>query len=1453
MFAAKKLAIVIENLKEGFAEPNQADYITALVSNAHLPLTLSIIGTAKAPNGKGWLSDPQHDMLLKFKSAFDGRPELADFAIQGYHNDGQWIDYWNRDIQGFDRKPNSTKNGPNITSELSKACDKVREVFGRAPTTFIPPRHSYKDKAQVKPPEPWSVLHMANDEDEALLHLVTDKVDENEHLQSMSVDYPLHSSVAYLTNYGGTALPVGARTNGAQLELDKTCGVSEEIKQQVTHNISAQMTDIGFGVLVISPQDVSRSGLFSSACAGTDVSKVAEMRDFLSGLCHTHECVRLCEVGRGVCPPYSGFPAWPYNYMNIPLIIIKAVSLFFIAFSFLATFGNWIIVSSACKWAGCSKSATAQRGCGACGVVGIAIALVCNNVLMIYMLSYFVLSLFRGFDQLAIWAPLDALGRDTSFQLFAFIYVAPSLIIILLSMKSLIEWQRWFKNDGDWKSRLNPPDGQPLDDDNKLTKVVVVVPIYQEDERAFMRMVRSATFQDYAKDGRADLVELFIVFDGQEKFGKPLKRSIKAKKAIDLYLGKKNNLSSKYYSARDPETGVKVHVFCPEWGGKWSAQRNVWAKMCDVYRNETDKPILLFIDSDCAMKEDAVGIMARCMLEKRRGPAFAALAGHVKVEMTGGSCGDHGWNFWWKLQEADFIISQMMVRGGEEQLGGCSCLPGAFCMMAWDAFEREADTYFLDVDKNDYWEYSMVHVAEDRYLTLLLLLRNGKHTVGYCPFAEVTTECPGDIQTLIAQRRRWYLSAMVNDIPMLLTKKMWTKLTSLMVMRLWFLVSSCAPANTFQVGILAVVAMFMRDRSPDMSLLYLTVGPTFISMVIYSILCSRRGPILYYWVFQMFMPVFSMYVTMKAFNQWRKDERGWGGAREAGGPGATPAAAAAGQDAQQALMTPEEPPKAEEQPPVGSLGFRASFSQAQGSLSQRMSFAALDFTLHSLRYGASFREIEDHEGDDGGSDHSPDVEELVLEETRHAYQYEKEVVHELRADSKIPALEVIRFVASIHIVMFHYFKVVPDDANPVGFINPNVYSGYWVTWGGQWVQFFFILSGFLMTYTRLLRRQTKYESSYEVWKGSIQKMYPTFFLSILLTLWGNVRDIDLYWKTLPATLTLVFSWGWNQFCFPPSVVEGAGQHVSTPWKNYNEWVCCQNSNEPAWFLCVLMVYWMLFPHIYNVLHKASQLSVIMMMLVCWGFTLFWPYFLGIPSIEPLYYWGGPLATIQAYNPISHWYKFVYGMTLARIFVDIFCREKTEGGKLFISETVIKRAVETKLFAPVGWLCIVILFSTIEYDDFSFSPFFRPIAAQEFVLFVFFGLVILGCCFENDPITRLLIKMPFRLANDYNISYEIYILQGCVFSNLQLILTGVDACKPYPHGTTKDELEANQERYIFLQRVLFFPMLLIVSFFVMRYISGPIGGFLSQKKPAPKPRTPPPMQMETVVAPPVPAA
>jgi len=272
--------------------------------------------------------------------------------------------------------------------------------------------------------------------------------------------------------------------------------------------------------------------------------------------------------------------------------------------------------------------------------------------------------------------PLDYLGGpDTAFQVWGMIMVVPTAFLILGSLISLHKWKKWGRHDADWQRRVqncglqeNADMAIDLDSDDgeELPVVTVVVPVYQEDEGAFMRMVQSATHQTYSTHHK-HLVELFIVFDGQWKNGAPLKKSVKCKKAIDLYLGNKKS-EQRYYCLPDPLTGVKVHVFVPDWGGKWVAQRNVWGRMQDVYRAYQQKPHILFIDSDCAIKEDAVDYLARCMSEQRSRGQFEALAGHVKVAMKG------DYNFWWKLQEADFIISQMMVRGAEELLGGVTCL-----------------------------------------------------------------------------------------------------------------------------------------------------------------------------------------------------------------------------------------------------------------------------------------------------------------------------------------------------------------------------------------------------------------------------------------------------------------------------------------------------------------------------------------------------------------------------------------------------------------------------------------------------------------------------------------------------------------------------------------------------------------------------------------------------------
>lgn len=518
---------------------------------------------------------------------------------------------------------------------------------------------------------------------------------------------------------------------------------------------------------------------------------------------------------------------------------------------------------------------------------------------------------------------------------------------------------------------------------------------------------------------------------------------------------------------------------------------------------------------------------------------------------------------------------------------------------------------------------------------------------------------------------------------------------------------------------------------------------------------------------------------------------------------------------------------------VGTLGMRGSLrSTGNQSLSQKMSFAHLDFTLHSLKFGNSFREPAPEEQD------TPD--EVLDQEARAAaeqsrnfpFMYSREAVDEFRDNTRIDAIQAVRFLAAIHIVVFHYYKKkdeFDDTFGSVPFIQQDLWYNYWVSWGGQWVQFFWVAGGFMMTYSRLLSNRRP-ESSYEVWSSTMQRLYAPFLISVVMTLYGSEERFALYYKSLPSTLTLTFSWGWSMFCTPPTKDQIGGDR----WQSYNPYICVSGINEPAWYIATLQFYNILFPHVFNWIKSRSTSRVIGLLICCWLGCMVWPVLLALPTIEDQYVWGGWLATVQAYHPISHFHKFVFGMCAARIFVDLWCRPDPDqtNGKLKISETQIDRTKEGFLFAPIGWVLLVVLFFSCQYDDFLLKLIWRPLSLQEFVLVPVFTLIIVGSAFQRDPITKILNRYPFKLCADRDISYEIYILQGPVQYFLEWLFLKNDVFLVHPGDKlTMVEYQENMARYTMLIRYLFLPILVLYAFFINRYVTAPISMMMA-KKPQP---------------------
>merc|ERR1719410_2421292 len=79
-----------------------------------------------------------------------------------------------------------------------------------------------------------------------------------------------------------------------------------------------------------------------------------------------------------------------------------------------------------------------------------------------------------------------------------------------------------------------------------------------------------------------------------------------------------------------------------------------------------------------------------------------------------------------------------------------------------------------------------------------------------------------------------------------------------MALHVWTIVMTSVPANALQVALLSEFGMCLREREPDLSLLIMAVIPLYLLIMYYCLITRRRGPIIYYWVFMLFMPLFNM-------------------------------------------------------------------------------------------------------------------------------------------------------------------------------------------------------------------------------------------------------------------------------------------------------------------------------------------------------------------------------------------------------------------------------------------------------------------------------------------------------------------------------------------------------------------------------------------------------------------
>jgi len=301
------------------------------------------------------------------------------------------------------------------------------------------------------------------------------------------------------------------------------------------------------------------------------------------------------------------------------------------------------------------------------------------------------------------------------------------------------------------------------------------------------------------------------------------------------------------------------------------------------------------------------------------------------------------------------------------------------------------------------------------------------------------------------------------------------------------------------------------------------------------------------------------------------------------------------------------------------------------------------------------------------------------------------------------ALTGIRFFAAMQVVLFHF-------GASIALRNPRTrFLGYFLANGWIAVSLFFILSGFILSYTYTNRIETP-GGKWRFWEARFARIYPVYLLSLLLNLpfRGNL--------TVGLGLSvLMMVQAWNPEC--PS--------------------CAQAWNAPAWTLSVEMFFYLLFPFLLPRIERLSDRTLkailgIVLIVIVFGHTT-------APEIvEPL--------SQKMYIPVPVFRlpEFILGMILGLLFI------RNGEGRREATSTYVSFSTYASLAAITA-----ILFSL---HDKWLSLIILPFAA-----------LIYSMATTRSHVERLLASDMFVLLG--GASYAVYLLQVPVRSWVHFAFTG----------------------------------------------------------------------------------
>lgn len=305
-----------------------------------------------------------------------------------------------------------------------------------------------------------------------------------------------------------------------------------------------------------------------------------------------------------------------------------------------------------------------------------------------------------------------------------------------------------------------------------------------------------------------------------------------------------------------------------------------------------------------------------------------------------------------------------------------------------------------------------------------------------------------------------------------------------------------------------------------------------------------------------------------------------------------------------------------------------------------------------------------------------------------------------RKPAPLKALTGLRCFAAINIVLFHF-----SDPKRFGFLAPVVNAGFIS------VSYFILLSGFVLAYNYAERARNGELDRKRFWEARFTRIYPIYFLSLLLSL-------SLLGAEYHAHTKAMF---WTGVVLTPLLLQGFVPAVAT------------FLNTPAWTMSAEAAYYMIFPWVAKWKRPQRMAPHLMKMAGVWALGLvpgalymaFSPDGIAHPD---RWSYGAWLSALK-YTPYTHVFGFVFGVMLADLHRMI---ERTARLRLWLG-----------IFGFSGIYALLNLGSRMPY----------PIM-HDGLLMPLFGCIVLGLAGEN-PLARALGVRPLVFVGEA--SYCLYLL------------------------------------------------------------------------------------------------